>query len=346
MTTRHFCTYFDVNYLPRARALHESLARHVGDFRLYALCHDEAAYDAVTALGDSTFVAVNVAEVEAHDPELAAVKGARNRVEYYFTCTASFCRYVLDRFGDVDLVTYLDADLYFFSSPGPVYAELEGHSVGIIEHRFNPRVTSYGRFGRFNVGWVSFRRDADGLACLDWWRERCLEWCYDRVEADRYADQKYLDAFPERFAGVRIIEHPGANVAPWNAANHRFSVRNGSLDGSPGTGVGRGPSHPEVVVDGVPLIFFHFAAFKEVRPWLYRTDFGAYFTVLGSTLRRHVMRPYIGALKRFSTASTSAGRIRNTDSRLGAIARWPKTLARALRRVAFLEYVVYREPSA
>ena len=329
MTTRHFCTYFDVNYLPRARALHESLVRFVGPFRLYALCHDRAAFDAVAALGDPTFVAVDVADLEAHDPELAAVKSARNRVEYYFTCTASFCRYVLDRFADVDLVTYLDADLYFFSSPGPVYAELEGFSVGIIEHRFNPRVTSYSRFGRFNVGWVSFRRDPDGLGCLDWWRERCLEWCYDRVEADRYADQKYLDAFPGLFAGVRIIEHPGANVAPWNAANHWFSARNG-----------------EVQVDGLPLIFFHFAAFKEVRPWLYRTDFGAYFTVLGPTLRRHVMRPYIAALKRFTSDSTSAGRIRNTDSRLGTIARWPKTFARTLRRMAFLEYVLYREPSA
>ncbi len=326
---RFYCTYFDAFYLPRARALHESLARRAGDFRLYALCHDEVALAAVTALGDPTFVAVSAADLEAHDPALAAVKASRNRVEYYFTCTASFCRYVLDRFEAVDLVTYLDADLWFFSSPEPIYAELEGASVGIIEHRFNPRVRSYARFGRFNVGWVSFRRDPDGLACLDWWRERCLEWCYDRVEADRYADQKYLDAFPERFAGVRVIEHRGANVAPWNAANHRFSVLNGNVQ-----------------VDGHPLVFFHFAAFKEVRSWLYRTDFGAYMTVLGPVLRRHVFRPYIASLKRYATASTSAGRIRNTDSRLGAIARWPRTLARSLRRLAFLEYVVYRDPSA
>ena len=84
------------------------------------------------------------------------------------------------------------------------------------------------RFGIYNVGWVSVRRRDDGIAALRWWRERCIEWCYDRVEGDRFADQRYLDRLPELFAGVHVIEHLGANLAPWNFAD--LPASNGATD--------------------------------------------------------------------------------------------------------------------
>jgi hypothetical protein len=76
------------------------------------------------------------------------------------------------------------------------------------------------RFGIYNVGWVSVRRCEEGIKALRWWRERCIEWCHDFVDGDRFADQRYLDRLPGLFPHVHVIQHLGANLAPWNRVFH------------------------------------------------------------------------------------------------------------------------------
>jgi hypothetical protein len=108
--------------------------------------------------------------------------------------------------------------------------------------------------GVYNVGLVAFRRTPDGLTALRWWRERCLEWCFDRIEAHRYGDQKYLDDWPERFAGVAVLEHRGGGAGPWNVGSHRVHLRAGV-----------------VFVDAAPLLFYHFSLLRALTPWLWDT---------------------------------------------------------------------------
>src|SRR5439155_1321010 len=139
------------------------------------------------------------------------------------TCTPALPAFVLERWPEVDLITYLDADFFFFNDIEPAFAELAGSSIAITAHGFGPSLQKLEEFGRYNVGWVSFRRDKEGLRCLYDWRARCIEWCYDRLEGNRFADQKYLDEWPERFAGVLVFKHKGVNLAPWNVAN--FNLR-------------------------------------------------------------------------------------------------------------------------
>ena len=91
-----------------------------------------------------------------------------------------------------------------------IHDALNDRSVLIVEHRFPQGQGDPASYGTYNVGILGFRNDAAGRACLQWWRERCLEWCYDRVEAGKYADQKYRN-FPTtdirnggRFKGFMI----------------------------------------------------------------------------------------------------------------------------------------------
>ena len=179
----------------------------------------------------------------------------------------------------VDIITYLDADLFFFSDPTPIYREISDHSIAIIAHRFPPTLCGLEQHGIYNVGWVSFRRDELAFTCLNWWRDRCIEWCYDRCENGRFADQKYLDNWPTLFQGVIFLCHKGANVAPWNLSNHKIRQ-----DGR------------HVWVDDQPLVFFHFHGFKQIRRWIYDPNLASFKVRLSKGLRRGIYLPYVRTL--------------------------------------------------
>src|SRR5436309_13384563 len=175
---------------------------------------DDESRRLLTRLELPRLTLIDIREVERADPGLLEVRPTRTPWEYCWTATPAVCRFILGREPEIDVLTYLDADLSFSSSPQPLFDELGDGSVLLVPHRSRNDVTR--PTGIYNVGWLSFRNDENGRGALDWWRERCLEWCFDRIEPDRFADQKYLDDWPDRFAGVKVCTNPGAGVAPWN----------------------------------------------------------------------------------------------------------------------------------
>jgi hypothetical protein len=276
----HYCTYFDHRFLSRGLALHASMRRHCGAFRLWVLCLSEECHAVLTALALPDLVPLRLQDLEAHDGALLAAKRDRALIDYYFTCTAALLAWLFATRSEIDVLTYVDADVYFFGSPGFLLEEFRGSSVLIVPHAFSDRNRHLERFGRYNVGWLTFRRDASGLACLAWWRRSCLDWCRDEAGEGRFADQKYLDEFPARFSGVRIVAHPGVDVAPWNLDRYRISLE---PDGAPR-------------VDGEPIVFYHFHGLRRLAPFLWKTQtrqFGARLTRL---VRRSIYAPYLAAL--------------------------------------------------
>ncbi len=246
---RYYCTGFDSVYLDRGLAMHESLESHGGDFELTVVCLDEQVEQVLQGLKLNRIRIVPLAQVEAFYPELAEAKKNRSRIEYYFTLTSHYIHHELTTNPGVDLLTYLDADLYFFSNPEPLFDEMTGADIAIIRHRFLPQHELRLQYGIYNVGWLSFRRGTEAEACLSNWRERCVEWCYDRAEPGRFADQKYLDTWPEQFANVCVLEHPGAGVAPWNVTGSKLSVNKGTP-----------------YCNGKPLLFYHFEGLSRPAP--------------------------------------------------------------------------------
>lgn len=276
---RYFCTYFDQHYLARGLALYQSLKRHCPAFQLWMLCLDQASYTTLAQLSLANVHLISLEEFERGDEALLTAKQNRSLVEYYFTCTPSLPLFVLNHWPEVGSITYLDADLFFFADPTPVYAEIADNSIALIRHRFPPHLKRLEQWGIYNVGLLFLRRDEHALACLCWWRERCLEWCYDRVERDRFADQKYLDQWPHLFSNVVVLQHKGANLAPWNLDNYDIHEE--------GAGVW---------VDEQPLIFYHFQGLKQITKWLYDPNLATYNVRLTRILRRSIYGPYLQTL--------------------------------------------------
>jgi hypothetical protein len=243
---RYFCTYFDHNYLPKGLALYSSLQKHCGNqFKLWVLCLSSDCHAVLKDLNFPNLCPVSLTELEDHDQGLLEIKSTRTIIEYYFTCTPCFPLFLIEKNNEIDIITYLDSDLFFFSDLEPIFQEIGTNSIAIIPHRFSPERKILERYGIYNVGWLSFRNDFNGLSCLEWYRARCLEWCFDRYEDGKFADQRYLDSWPQRFSGVRSLEHQGANLALWNISNYSIhDIEN------------------HVFVNNQPLIFFHFQGIR------------------------------------------------------------------------------------
>jgi hypothetical protein len=249
---------------------------------------DDVAFSSLRELALPSLNPIPLSELERSDPSLLEAKRNRSRIEYYFTCTPVLPLYVMNQRNDADLITYVDADLFFFADPQPLFDELGDGSVAIVPHRFPPTLRDREQYGIYNVGWLTFRRDQAGLECLTWWRDRCLEWCYDRVEENRFADQKYLDDWPMRFPNVVVLQNPGANLAPWNISKH-------SIDST-----GR-----RITVDSRPLIFFHFHGLKQIGKWLYDPGWKEYGVKPSKFLRAFIYLPYIRALRQMTRVIAS-----------------------------------------
>lgn len=315
--TREFCTLFDSNYLLKAVAMHESLLRVGADFRLTALCFDDLAYELLGGLGLEHVTRVHVSELEAHDAEFAGVKTDRTPVEYCWTATPALPLYILESRPELNEITYLDADLLFFADPEPLFTEMGSESVLITPHRFSPEYAEHAKNGIYNVQFLTFRRDERGMETLRWWHDRCIEWCYYRLEDGKLGDQKYLDDWPQRFAGVHVLLHKGGGLAPWNISQYELEPT---------------PAGPRVDED--PLIFFHYHRVKLLEGGGY--DWRPPGYLITKHQRDLVYAPYMAALDR---ARATVSRIRPDFSaglvprqkgreRLAALRNDAKALAR------------------
>jgi hypothetical protein len=275
----NFCTLFDRNYLFKGLTLYHSLVAHASDFHLWILCMDEVTFRILNELALDRISLIRLSEFE--DEALRKVKSTRTVAEYCWTCTPCLAFYVLAQNPALTTIAYLDADLFFYGNPAPIYEEFGDRSVMIIEHRFPDDLKHLEVNGIYNVGMVIFRNDRSGNECLRWWRDRCLEWCFYRLEDGKMGDQKYLDDWPTRFRGVHVLQHKGAGLALWNLTRYKISRSNGVTH-----------------IDDDPLIFYHFHQFALLKFGSY--DFGdrGHYSPLSHEIRELIYNPYIVAVER------------------------------------------------
>jgi hypothetical protein len=219
----HYVTLFDSLFLPQGLALHASLKRHAGPFRLWVLCMDERAKQVLDELGEPTITTVALANVET--PELLAIKPGRSKVEYCWTMTPFTPTIVFDREPLAKRVTYVDADVFLLKSPAPIFEEFErsGKAVMITDHAYDPELDVSMVSGQYCVQFMTFVRDACEPV-RRWWQDECVKWCFHKAEDGKLGDQKYLDDWPARFGNlVHVLSQLDVLLAPWNARRFPYS---------------------------------------------------------------------------------------------------------------------------
>lgn len=228
-----YCTLFDSNYLDKGLVLYDSMCQVLPNFKLYVFAFDDLCYNVLSQEKKRNLIVIPLREFET--PELLKVKAERTKAEYCWTCSPWIIKHVLENYHE-NICTYIDADMMFFSSPQTIFDEMreQNCSTIIVPHRFKTakeEKKAHDRVGSYCVEFNTFLNNEQGLEILNWWAERCLEWCFYVVPgtAEWYGDQKYLNAFPELFDGVYICNHYGVGLAPWNIRLVEYVQNSGTV---------------------------------------------------------------------------------------------------------------------
>lgn len=250
----HFCTLFDSFYLSRGLAMYKSLVETGTKFHLYIFAFDKLSEN---ILNKEDLPQVTVISLEKLENEkLLQIKSSRSRAEYCWTCTPWTIKFVLENY-NTQKCTYIDADLYFINNPTILEDELGNEGkILITEHRYSwfAKIYEEKRAGRFCVQYLTVKNTEIGKKVLDNWANQCVEWCYNRYEDNKFGDQKYLDEWPLKYTGIKILEHLGGGLAPWNAKQYKYSLRkNAELTLTKG-------------IEKYPIVFYHFHFVRFYTP--------------------------------------------------------------------------------
>lgn len=279
-----FCTYFDKNYLDKGLVLYRSLKRNCACFKLYIFCFDHITYEVLKTLRMDQAVLVKWSEYETE--ELLKRKRERTGAEYCWTCTPQIIKCVLEKYGENHCI-YIDADMAFFSDPSVLLDEIidTGCHIGIIEHRFNPGFFGrryLRRSGRYCVEFNYFDRTKESMRALNWWAEKCMEWCFHIYEPEKMGDQKYLEKFPAMFEGVHVFQHQGAGMAPWNSRQYRACIDH----------TGRVLLRNKRKKTNAVLIFYHFQNMRYITPGIMNIGSGTN----DREIKKTIYYPYLHAV--------------------------------------------------
>ena len=314
--TYNFCTLFNTSYLSRGLALYNSLEKTCRDFHLYIFAFDNTTYDILINLKlvHATIISLN----EFEGPELLNVKPGRTTAEYCWTATPATIHYVIKKF-NVESCTYIDADLYFYSSPKIIFDELGNNSILITEHRFSPEYKKdEKRNGKYCVQFITFKNDAWGLEALTWWKDQCIIWCYDRHEDGKFGDQMYLNDWTTRFKKVHVLQNLGSGLAGWNISQYDFFKKNGRFYGI-----------EKRTNQEFDIIFYHFHYLKFYTNG--KLDLGP--RIISETAKKYFYNAYLEELEEIKRKILRINPIINPHGIVKQVYTWKTPLAYLKRKL-------------
>lgn len=250
-----FCMVVSRTRLIQAIACFLSLYKNMDNFKVYILCVDEKCYEFLKEINSDKIVLVTIAELNRED--LLAIKASRKLNQYCWTLKPGFIKHIFTLDDSINRVTYIDSDLFFYQNPNVIFENQPDASVllssgeiflPMYSKKFNQTMQTL--TGNFNSGFISFKKDINGLQCVNWWDKMCVDSCTSNPEDNKFGDQKYLDDMPFLFNNVYEITTQGINIGHWNYLKYKFTV-----------------SNDNVMVNNNKLIFYHFSGFRIISKY-------------------------------------------------------------------------------
>lgn len=248
------CIFTSINngYLPKARILAESVRRHHPEAKMVLMLSDHL--DPAQDYSDFDFVLT---------PD-DVVRGVDNLEAWLFShtvvelCTAvkPFAFQHLFQAHGFSNVVYQDPDTVLYARMVELEDEMQRHPIVLTPHVSVPATDTDDlldgemlgclRHGVFNLGFLALTNQGEGPRFLQWWLDRCRDYCFDDNQRGLFTDQKWVDLAPCFFETLKVFRLPSYNVATWNLYYRNVATRE---DGA------------IVVNERHPLRFYHFSGF-------------------------------------------------------------------------------------
>lgn len=207
----HLCSIVSNEYLVRVIALYNSLIKYQENFNLWICAIDKEAYEALLELDLKNVTVISLEEVNIS----INIEANHNKREYCWVLKSVFAHYLLNK-RKLARVLYCDTDMYFFGPIKHIIDEWSQSSFYVTTQRADMYTEHIN--GQYQAGLLGFKNDSYGREILEWWRNRCINWCFDShdTKLESWGDQKYLDKIPIFFENIKVSNNLGINAAPWN----------------------------------------------------------------------------------------------------------------------------------
>mgnify|MGYP001276216048 CR=1 FL=1 len=221
--TYNFVTIFNSLYLPQAISLHDSLKKFKLKFKLWAICLDQESFETINKFGIESFKAINFSNFE--NKKLKSIRKDRSIAEYCWTITPISPKIIFNLKKNIELVTYVDADMYFLKNPKFLINNFIKSKKKILftRHDFNDdQMFKEKNYGKFCVQFMTFKKNGSELI-RKIWEKKCIEWCFAEPSRGRMGDQKYLDNIYLKFKGKIYISDDDCFRSTWNYERIKFN---------------------------------------------------------------------------------------------------------------------------
>lgn len=154
-------------------------------------------------------------------------------------------------------VFYIDPDICLFKSFDEVNALLnDGASLVLTPHLLSPMTDlkspnelAIRVAGTYNLGFCALSKQEAAYQFLTWWQGKLARDCVVDITSSIFVDQSWVDLAPGLFDNVKVLRHPGYNIAYWNIAQ-RSVTREGE----------------RFLVNKQDLVFFHYSGIDPQNP--------------------------------------------------------------------------------
>lgn len=228
-----FLTVASVNYLPFVRVLAASLLREIPGARLSVLITDVTPGllpRLAEKFGCSGVEFICCADIGVDF--LEAMRGYYSILEFNSACKALGLYHHIVRKQEEECF-FIDPDMYVtgdFVTP----ARAAGFDVVITPHTYQsfpddgelPNEKELALSGYANGGFIYVRRSAGSIKALEWLKGQTRYSWFVAPTYGMYADQHWLDALPNFFAGTAgFLNNRGVNIAYWNLHDRPLSQK-------------------------------------------------------------------------------------------------------------------------
>ncbi len=244
------------NYLPQARVLRNSLIETNPDYKFFYILVD-ALDESLNYEADLNDDVIPIDQIQI--PNFDELVQKYNIIELNTSVKASSFKYLLNKYPTTEKIFYFDPDIAVFSRLQILENELNQNDIILTPHILKPlsidlkipNESVFLNYGIYNLGFIGLKNTSQIRdEFLIWWEQRLLKLCFIDVASGLFVDQLWINLVPIFYPKVKVLDHPGMNVAPWNL--HERSIEK--------------IENHYMVNSYFDLIFYHFSTYKVANP--------------------------------------------------------------------------------